>query len=110
MDATVLAAKKKHALPLSCEVLERLHKLAALPVPDAAALEQTRAELEPLVALINSIRSTASRVPHIEEVALLPRRPAAEALEAPPGTEPLDRAELARYAPQRSRSGYYVAP
>lgn len=102
-------AMHRGAQPLSLSMLRHLHQLAALPIPDTAALEQLAHELEPLVALINSIHRTPSPAPHVEDVALFPTQPAPEGTRPAPGTEPLARDALLARTP-RSHNGYYLSP
>lgn len=97
------------AQPLSIEMLRHLHRLAALPVPDDAALERLAHELEPLVALINSIRRTHAAVPHVADGPLFPTAPAPEGAHPAPGTAPLPRDALLQRTP-RARHGFFLAP
>lgn len=111
VDETIQAAAKRGDMPLPDALLERLHKLAALPVPaDKDALHALREELAPLIALINSLRVTHAKAPEVEYTALLPTRPAAEPTDPPKGNDAMDRAILEERATKRVRDGFLVAP
>lgn len=95
--------------PLSPDTLRHLHRLAALPVPDDAALERLAHELEPLVALIRSVRGAADRVPRARDEPLFVTTPAPDAAAPEPGTAPLARDALLARTP-RHRGGFLLAP
>lgn len=96
------------AQPLSPDMLRHLHRLAALPVPDDAALARLAHELEPLVALIRSVRDTASHVPRARDEPLFVTTPAPDTALAAPGTAPLARDALLARTP-RHRGGFLLA-
>ncbi|WFD01278.1 hypothetical protein MYAM1_004040 [Malassezia yamatoensis] len=99
--------------PLSHDMLRKLHRLAALPVPSDAHLTQLAKELEPLVCLFHSVRHHTQTVQSRDDAIIDP--PAVDTKRAEsydkqlPGTQPLPRDVLLKQT-KRSLQGYFVAP